>query len=73
MSRKNLKLNQIGITQIPPQIPSFTALKELTVTSNRISAIKKGTLSFSVPVLELRLWDNKITSIEPGSFQGILH
>ncbi len=65
-----LELRNIGIKQIPSQISSFTELKHLNLDGNSISTIKTGALSFSVPALELRLSNNKISLIEPGAFQG---
>jgi len=65
-----LKISLIGITEIPSQIPSFTALTYLNLGSNSISTIKNGALIFSVPVSALELGQNKINSIEPGAFQG---
>jgi len=72
-SAKNLEymaLHNIGITQITSKISSFRALKYLHLEENSITTIKNGALSFSVPVLELRLSNNNISSIEPGAFQG---
>jgi len=66
-----LSIDSVGITEIPSQIPSFTALKRLNLESNTITTIKNGELRFSVPVSFLYLPVNKINSIEPGAFQGI--
>jgi len=68
---EKLQIVNVGITEIPTQIPSFTALEYLVLDKNSISSIKNGALSFSGPVKVLRLWENKINSIEPGAFQGI--
>jgi len=67
---KSLKVRRINITEIPSQIPSFTALERLDLLGNSISTIKSGALSFSVPVIQLMLSNNNISSIEPGAFQG---
>ena len=66
-----LILSGVGITNIPSQILSFTALKHLDLSVNSIQTIKNGALRFSAPVFSLRLASNKINSIEPGAFQGI--
>jgi len=66
-----LGIRSIGITEIPSQIPSFTALKYLSLTETAISTIKNGALSFSVPISYFWLRNNKINSFEPGAFQGI--
>jgi len=68
---ETLIIDSIGITEIPSQIPSFTALEYLDLGNNSISTIKNGALRFSVPVSRLWLAANKIKSIEPGAFQGI--
>jgi len=68
---ETLIIDSIGITEIPSQIPSFTALEYLDLGNNSISTFKKGVLRFFVPISELRLWKNRIKSIEPGAFQGI--
>jgi len=67
---ETLTLVDSNITQIPSQIPSFTALKELNFNVNSISTIPNGALSFSAPVSYLGFWNNSINSIEPGVFQG---
>ncbi len=60
-----------NLTQIPSQVSTFKALERLHVQNNvHISTIKTGQLSFSIPVLELRMNDNGIAVIEPGAFQG---
>ena len=68
---ETLRIDDIGITEIPSQISFFTALNHLDLDRNSISTIKNGALRFSVPVSKLRLWSNEIKSIEPGAFQGI--
>ena len=68
---ETLIIDSIGITEIPSQIPSFTALKRLDLDRNSISTIKNGALRFSVPVSTLWLRYNQINSIESGAFQGI--
>jgi len=68
---ESLTLVDIKITKIPSQIISFTALTRLHLSSNWITTIKTGELSFSVPVSEVGLSGNQINSIEPGAFQGI--
>lgn len=66
-----LEIREIRITEIPSQVPSFTALRHLDLSSNSISTVKNGTLSFTVPVSHLEITKNKINSIEPAAFQGI--
>ncbi len=68
---EKFQIVNVGITEIPSQAPLFTALEYLVLDQNSISSIKKWALSFSVPVKVLRLWENKINSIEPDAFQGI--
>jgi len=66
-----LNIDYVGITEVPSQIPSFNALRDLNLIGNSISAIKNGSLSFSVPVTKIFMWSNNITLIEPGAFRGI--
>jgi len=62
------KMNQV--TRVPHQIKSLKALKTLWLHENKISIIKSGAFSFSVPVSVLGIIDNGIKEIEPGAFQG---
>ncbi len=61
-------MNQV--TQVPLKIPSFTALRTLSLYHNNISIIKSGSFSFSVPVSILDLDGNEIKEIEAGAFKG---
>jgi len=65
-----LTMDSVGITEVPSQIPSFTALKNLDLNGNSISNIKNKALPFFVPASTLRLTNNNLSSIEPGAFQG---
>jgi len=70
-----LKINSVAnMTGIPSQISSFKALKFLSYNNEHKSTtiLKKGALSFKVPVTNLRLFVNGVTifEIEPGAFQG---
>lgn len=58
------------LSEVPRQIPHFKALKRLLLPDNKISTIRIGQLSFSVPVSNLDLEDSNIKQIDPGSFQG---
>jgi len=61
-------MNQV--TRVPHKIASFKALRKVWLHHNRISTIKSGAFSFSVPVSLLNIKDNGIKEIEPGAFQG---
>ena len=58
--------------RVPNKIASFKALRKLWLYENKISVIKSGAFSFSVPVSLLNIIDNEITEIESDAFQGKL-
>lgn len=62
--------NNKYMNEIPYQMPSFIALKKLSLKNNAISIIESGALSFIAPVVDMYLSDNAIAEIEPGAFQG---
>jgi len=64
-------INMDQMTRVPHKIPSFKALKNVWLQDNRISTIKSGSFSFSVPVSLLNIQGNRIREIEPGAFQGM--
>ena len=67
-SRSIENMNQV--TRVPHKIASFKALTYVFLNNNRISTIKSGAFSFSVPVRLMDLEGNGIKEIEPGAFQG---
>ncbi len=70
---ESLTIGGHSCTEIPSQIPSFTALKYFQMHGGFIEKIKNGELAFTSPVLRLHLKsDTGIKEIEPGAFQGKL-
>lgn len=67
---EELELDSVPLTFVPKQISSFKTLKTLQLKSSKIQTLKAGDLTFSVPVLKMDLGFSKISTIEPGAFQG---
>jgi len=61
------------VTNIPTQIPLMTALKNLELSFNRLTTIRAGELNFTSPVAMLTMVANKISTIQPGAFEGMLY
>jgi len=64
--------NMTKLFKIPEQISLFKALTTLVVVHTNITTIDTGALSFSHPIYELELSNNKIEKIEPGAIQGMI-
>ncbi len=64
-------VNSTQLTQVPRQISSFKALKELWLHNNNISSVKTNAFHFNVPVSSLNIKENGIKEIEANAFQGI--
>lgn len=71
-SLEELRLNHNKLTRIPDIIPSFTYLKYLMMEWNAITLINTRSLAFSSKIGYLQFGGNGITTIEPGSFGGII-
>lgn len=61
------------LTRVPPKIPLFTKLDQISLEANRIVSIEYGAFNFSVKLRSLSLLFNRLTRIEAGAFQGIIH
>ena len=69
---RELHLFRNNLTRIPDQIRHFTELNRVILNSNEIQSIKNGSFHFT-PTLDIfTLRSNKITTIEPGAFDGII-
>lgn len=62
--------NMDQVTQVPQKIRQFKVLRNVWLQNNKISALKSGAFSFSVPVCILDVSGNGVKKIEPGAFQG---
>ncbi|XP_030061797.1 leucine-rich repeats and immunoglobulin-like domains protein 1 isoform X2 [Microcaecilia unicolor] len=52
----------------PSQLEPYISLETLDLSSNEITAIRNGCFPFGLPIKELRLGRNRITTLEPGAF-----
>ncbi|XP_013420840.1 carboxypeptidase N subunit 2 [Lingula anatina] len=74
-SLKVLKLSNMGssLTDIPNAISGMEKLEELFLSSNRIRGINHGQFAKLIQLRKLNLYHNKITSLDPLSFQNCDH
>ena len=67
---RELYLYKNNLTRIPDQIRHFTELDRVTLESNEIKTIEKGSLNFTRTLGLFKLNDNKMITIESGAFDG---
>ena len=70
LGRLDLFFNKL--TKVPAEIPQFPQLDLVYLYRNSIDSVKSGAFNFAKTLVRLDLYDNQITAIEPGAFQGNL-
>lgn len=66
-----LALGENRLTKVPPQIPLFTSLADLSLNQNSIHFVESNQIAFGAPKVEnLLLRYNFMQSIQPGAFIG---
>lgn len=68
LGRLDLFFNKL--TKVPVEIPQFPQLDLVYLYRNSIDSVKSGAFNFAKTLVRLDLYDNQITAIEPGAFQG---
>jgi Leucine-rich repeat (LRR) protein len=69
---KYLDLQKNGLTRVPSQLKLFPHLETVYLYDNAIRTIRYGDFNFTATLNHLSLDSNQLTTIEPGSFQGII-
>ena len=65
-----LGLSENQLTKIPHQIPFFSELNDINLSSNNITAIPTGAVNFRRTLGRLFLGSNPLNNIEPSAFLG---
>ena len=68
---RELYLWNNNLTRIPDQIRHFTELDDMDLSWNEIRLVKKGSFNLIQHLERLLLYNNMISSIESGAFNGI--
>ena len=69
-----LNLRRIGLTKVPPGLTKFTTLSSLSISDNKIAAVRNGDLKLtSSTLMQLELgFDTELATIEDGSLPSKL-
>jgi len=67
-----LGLGENHLTKVPHQIPFFSQLSDINLSSNNITTIPTGSFNFNRTLGRLFLGSNSLLKIEPSAFLGTL-
>jgi hypothetical protein len=66
-------LNNNKLTKVPDEIKFFPRLVYVNLAGNNIRTIQRGAFNFTSTADHVLLFENEISFIEPGAFQGIYY